>query len=159
MRPGEHRSEAAEHSPHESAKPDRSEAAHPRAGETGAKAIPADERPLVTEAFHTSDLPPLPQRDRRMPASLWVEAPEELRELGTDLGYDVVAYKRRIGRWLLWRAGPAVGAPARYGALDADNPGSLFTFELDSDGVGQGVGPDHSTHTRFRTWKEALRDT
>ncbi len=133
---------------------------HVAAGGSGAgRASPADERPLVTEAFHTADLPPLPQRDRRMPASLWVEAPDELRHLGAALGYEVVAYKRRIGRWLLWRAGPAVGAAARYGAVDVNDLGRLFTFELDAEGMGHGVGPDNSTHTRFRSWKEALRDT
>ena len=70
-------------------------------------------RPLVTEPFHTADLPPTPQRDRRLPADLWIEAPAELRSLGDDLdlatGPATVAYKRRIGRWLLWRAGPAAG--------------------------------------------------
>lgn len=121
--------------------------------------IPADERPLVLEAFHTADLPPLPQRDRRLPASLWVEAPDALRRLGLDLGYDVVAYKRRIGRWLLWRAGPAVGAAARYAALDVEDLGRMFTFELDADGEGAGTGPDGVVHHRFRAWKESLRDT
>lgn len=121
--------------------------------------VPADERPLVTDPFHTADLPPLPQRDRRLPASLWVEAPEPLRALGADLGHEVVAYKRRIGRWLLWRAGPAVGAAARYGALDGEDLGRMFTFDLDADGNGHGVGPDGATHLRFRAWKESLRDT
>ena len=148
MKPGEHRSEAEEGSPRRTEQ------------ETGVgRAIPADERPLVTEAFHTADLPPLPQRDRRMPASLWVEAPDGLRQLGTDLGFEVVAYNRRIGRWLLWRAGPAVGAAARYGAVDVHDLGRLYTFELTAEGVGHGVGPDNCTHTRFRSWKEALRDT
>jgi hypothetical protein len=122
-------------------------------------AIPADLRPLVTELFHTADLPPLPQRDRRLPASLWVEAPEALRTIGADLGYDVVAYKRRIGRWLLWRAGPAVDADARYAAIDVDDFDRMFTFQLDANGAGQGVGPDGVLYDRFRSWKEALRDT
>ncbi len=148
MRPGEHQSTAEEHSPQVTA-----------TGIGVARALPADERPLVTEAFHTADLPPLPQRDRRLPASLWVEAPNELRDLGADLGYEVVAYKRRIGRWLLWRAGPAVGATARYAAVDANDLGRMVTFELDAEGVGHGVGPDNFTHTRFRSWKESLRDT
>ena len=34
-----------------------------------------------------------------------------------------------------------------------------FTFRLFPDGTGTGEGPDGVVHTRFRTWKEALRDT
>lgn len=115
-------------------------------------------RPLVTEEFHTDELPPLPQRDRRLPASLWLEAPEPLRTLGRDLGHELVVYKRRIGRWLLWRAGPAVDDNARYMALDAADLNRQFTFTLDPEGIGTGTGPDGVVHTRFRTWKEALRD-
>ena len=66
-----------------------------------------DDRPLVEVDHHTEDLPELPQRDRTIPAERWVEAPPELRELGADFGVSLVAYKRRIGRYLLWRAGPA----------------------------------------------------
>lgn len=115
-------------------------------------------RPLVTEAFHTGDLPPLPQRDRRLPASLWIEAPDEVRSLGADIGHALVVYKRRIGRWLLWRAGPAVDDNARYMALDADDLSRRFTFTLNAEGTGTGTGPDGVVHDRFRTWKEALRD-
>ncbi len=32
------------------------------------------------------------------------------------------------------------------------------TFRLFADGTGTGVGPSGTTHTRFRTWKEDLRD-
>ncbi len=115
-------------------------------------------RPLVTTPFHTVDLPPLPQRDRRRPASLWIEAPEELRALGIDLGHELVVYKRQIGRWLLWRAGPAVDDNARYMALDTDDLRRQFTFTLDSEGHGTGIGPDGVACDRFRTWKESLRD-
>jgi hypothetical protein len=124
--------------------------------------IPADQRPLVTERYHTADLPPTPQRDRRLPAELWVECPAWLGHLGDDIDAETVAYKRRIGsRWLLWRAGPAVDADARYGAVDADaldDPTRFFTYRLFPDGTGEGIGPDGITHTRFRTWKESLRD-
>jgi hypothetical protein len=122
-------------------------------------ALPDHLRPLVTEAYSTAELPPLPQRDRRMPASLWREAPLALLELGADFGEELVTYKRRIGRWYLWRAGPAVHADARYGALDADDLNRMFTFRLDPEGNGSGTGPDGITHTRFRTWKESLRDS
>lgn len=127
-----------------------------------APVLPADERPVVTEPFHTEDLPPTPQRDRRLPAHLWVECPPHLLALGADFGVDLVAYKRLIGsHWLLWRAGPAVHADARYGAVDRnaiDDPDRFFVYRLFPDGTGHGFGPDGIGHTRFRTWKESLRD-
>ena len=119
---------------------------------------PAEERPPTDHDWHTADLPPTPQRYFLIPAERWVEAPAELRALGADFGVDLVAYKRRIGRFLLWRAGPAVKAHARYMALAADDLAERYTFELVPDGSGQGVGADGVTHARFRTWKESLRD-
>jgi hypothetical protein len=68
----------------------------------------ADERPIDPTLVHTVDLPATPQRDRNIPARAWVEAPVALLTLGDDIDQPLVAYKRRIGRWLLWRAGPAV---------------------------------------------------
>jgi hypothetical protein len=119
---------------------------------------PAEERPPITHDVHTDDLPPTPQRDFLIPAERWVEAPDALRDLGADLGVALVAYKRRIGRYLLWRAGPARGADARYMALASDDLDRRFTFRLFPDGTGEGLGPDGTTHARFRTWKESLRD-
>ena len=119
----------------------------------------AEERPIDTTLVHTVDLPPTPQRDRNIPATAWVEAPAELLALGVDIAQPLVAYKRRIGRWLLWRAGPAVKADARYMAIDADDLTRQFTFRLYPDGHGAGRGPDGTTYERFRTWKEALRDS
>ena len=81
-----------------------------------------------------------------------------MRELGDDLGIPLVAYKRRIGDFLLWRAGPASRADTRYVAVDARNLDRAYTFRLFADGGGEGTGPDGSRHTRFRTWKESLRD-
>ncbi len=121
-------------------------------------ATPAEARPEVTEDVHTEDLPPTPQRDFLIPADRWPEAPPELQRLGADIGVDLVAYKRRIGRYLLWRAGPAVHAEARYMALAADDLAERYTYRLFADGTGSGVGADGMTHTRFRTWKESLRD-
>ena len=121
-------------------------------------ATPAEARTPVTHDYRTDDLPALPQRDYLIPAERWVEAPVELRELGADIGVPLVAYKRRIGRFLLWRAGPATGADARYMALAADDLTRRYTFRLFADGSGSGVGADGATHTRFRTWKESLRD-
>lgn len=121
-------------------------------------ATPAEERTPTTRDWHTDDLPPTPQRDFLIPAERWVEAPPELRALGDDLGITLVAYKRRIGRWLLWRAGPATGADARYMVVAADDPEARFTFRLFPDGTGEGAGPDGEIHRRFRAWKEALRD-
>jgi hypothetical protein len=127
------------------------------------RALPADERPFVTEPFHTADLPLTPTRDRNLPAHLWVECPTHLASLGEDFGATLVAYKRQIGAcWLLWRAGPAVHADARYGAVDRNNVDDItrfFTYRLFPDGSGFGVGPDGVRHERFRTWKESLRDS
>ena len=121
-------------------------------------ATPPEDRPPVTVDYHTDDLPALPQRDSLIPAERWVEAPPELRELGADFGVSLVGYKRRLGRFLLWRAGPASRADARYMALAADDLAERYTFRLRPDGSGEGVGVDGRTHRRFRTWKEALLD-
>ncbi len=118
----------------------------------------AEDRPIDPTPVHTADLPPTPTRDRNIPASAWVEAPGHLRDLGADLGLPEGLYKRRIGRWLLWRAGPARGAHARYLAVDAEDLERAHTFTLAPDGSGHGVGPSGTDHPRFRTWKEDLRD-
>ena len=119
---------------------------------------PAEERPPTDRDWTTGELPATPQRDFLIPAERWIEAPDELRRLGTDLGIDLVAYKRRINRYLLWRAGPAVKADARYMAVASDNLGERWTFRLRPDGTGEGVGPDGVVHQKFREWKESLRD-
>ncbi|HEY3095764.1 MAG TPA: hypothetical protein VGK05_02915 [Acidimicrobiia bacterium] len=117
-----------------------------------------EDRPPVATDYHTEDLPPLPQRDYLIPAERWVEAPPALRDLGADFGVTLVAYKRRIGRYLLWRAGPASRADARYMALAADDLDERYTFRLWPDGRGEGISADGRSHARFRTWKEALQD-
>lgn len=118
----------------------------------------AEDRPLVETPFHTQDLPPLPQRDRRFPVSGWIDAPESARRLGDGLPGEP-GYVRRIGRWLLWRAGPATGAEARYLAVDSADLSLHYRFDLSADGDGAGLGPDGQRHERFRSWKEALRDS
>ncbi|HET6772377.1 MAG TPA: hypothetical protein VFH36_03650 [Acidimicrobiales bacterium] len=118
-----------------------------------------DQRPYDDTPLHTADLPATPVRDRNIAASAWIEAPAELLALGADLpGTPVADYKRRIGPWLLWRAGPASGADARYWVARADDPTVSYTFRLYPSGDGTGVGPSGATHTRFRAWKEDLRD-
>jgi hypothetical protein len=119
---------------------------------------PAEARTPTERDWHTDDLPETPQRDFLIPATRWVEAPDALRALGDDLGIDLVVYKRRIGRYLLWRVGPAPRADARYMAIAADDLGEQWTYRLHPDGSGSGRGPDGAEHTRLRTWKEALRD-
>jgi hypothetical protein len=122
-------------------------------------ALKYDQRPDDDTPIHTADLPATPVRDRNIPATAWVEAPESIRTLGADLpGTPVADYKRRIGPWLLWRAGPATGGDARYGAVAADDLDVVWTFRLVPDGGGDGIGPSGATHERFRTWKEDLRD-
>ena len=118
-----------------------------------------DQRPVDHTPLHTGDLPPTPTRDRNIPATAWIEAPDELLRLGEDIGGAVAEYKRRIGRWLLWRAGPATGANARYMAVDASDLARRCSFRLRPDGTGEGAGPTGARHTRFRAWKEELRDT
>ena len=122
----------------------------------GARLVAADDRPVDDTPVATADLPATPTRDRNIPATAWVEAPEELRRLGADLGHDLVAYKRRIGPWLLWRAGPANKGDARYMAVRADDPSVRLSFRLFPDGSGDGTGPTGEHHTRFRTWKQDL---
>jgi hypothetical protein len=123
-------------------------------------ALKYDERPPDHTPVHTADLPATPVRDRNIPATAWIEAPDELLHLGDDLpGQPVADYKRRIGPWLLWRAGPATGADARYFVARADDLRAQHTFRLYPDGDGDGTGPSGTRHTRFRTWKEDLRDS
>lgn len=112
------------------------------------------ERPFLVNPVHTADLPATPQRTYRIPATAWIEAPPEVRELGDAIG-EPVEYKRRIGRFLLWRAGPPVGE-SRYLAV-ADDLSASFRFDLHGR-TGRGHGADGRVHTRLRTWKESLRD-
>jgi hypothetical protein len=122
-------------------------------------ALPYNERPYDDTPLHTEELPANPQRDRNIPATAWVEAPDELLHLGDDIGQPVSDYKRRIGRWLLWRAGPATKADARYLAVAADDIARQHTFRLFPDGTGEGIGPSGKMHARFRTWKEDLKES
>lgn len=122
-------------------------------------ALPYDQRPCDETPVHTEELPATPTRDRNIPATAWIEAPAALLELGADLdGRPRADYKRRIGRWLLWRAEPATGADARYLAVRSDDLDVRYEFRLFPDGSGDGTGPIGRGHTRFRAWKEDLRD-
>lgn len=113
-------------------------------------ALPSHLRPVDETPVRTAELPDTPTRDRSIAARAWVEAPAEL------LALDDARYLRRIGPWLLWRAGDARG-PATYWTCLADDLAVQHTFELFEDGSGAGRGP-RSSHERFRTWKEDLRD-
>ena len=116
-----------------------------------------DERPVDDTPIHTADLPATPVRDRNIPATAWVEAPRELLTLGDSLpGAPVAEYKRRIGEWLLWRAGPAKDADAWYFACRSDDLAVQFVLRLFPDGSADGVGPSGVRHDRFRSWKQDL---
>lgn len=120
------------------------------------RALPADERPFDDTPVHTQELPATPTRDRNISAEAWVEAPAALLAAGDDIGRPRIAYKRRLGPWLLWRAGPARGAHARYVAIHAEDLGRVHTFLLKPDGSGAGAGPSGTSHGRFRSWKQDL---
>lgn len=122
-------------------------------------ALPYDRRPTDDTPVHTADLPPTPIRDRNIPATAWVEAPADLLALGAELpGTPVAQYKRRIGPWLLWRAGPATKADAVYWAAHEDDLTRSYTLRLYPDGSAEGSGPSGTVHAKFRAWKEDLRD-
>jgi len=123
-------------------------------------ALPYHARPADHSPVHTTELPATPTRDRNIVASAWVEAPPELLRLGDDLDAQPEAeFKRRIGRWLLWRAGPAVG-DAWYLAVAVDDTTVQHRYRLrpeaDDGGNGEGAGPSGTVHHRFRAWKEDL---
>lgn len=115
--------------------------------------MPVGERPFTNDRYQTDELPDTPTRTYRIPASGWAEAPRELLTLGEALD-EPVEYKRRIGRYLLWRAGPPVGE-AWYFAIASDDLTRQFRFRLRGK-TGEGEGPNDTTHNRFRTWKESL---
>ena len=75
---------------------------------------------------------------------------------GDDIGQRRSStYKRRIGRWLLWRAGPATRPMPATWPSTRDDLDRHHTFRLHPDGAGEGDGPGRH-HTRFRAWKEDL---
>ena len=119
-----------------------------------------NERPIDTTPVHTTDLPATPIRDRNIPATAWIEAPRELLDVGAHLdGTPVAEYKRRLGPWLLWRAGPAKGAHAVYFACHCDDLHQQFLLQLFPDGSADGVGPSGQRHAKFRAWKQDLHST
>jgi len=127
-------------------------------------AQPADERPVDNTPVTIDELPPTPLRDRNIPASAWDQAPLALLQSGDDLAElnetpTAINYKRRIGPWLLWRAGRATRSHSRYVAILSTDLSQQYFFRLFPDGTGDGIGPSGQRHTRFRSWKEDLRDS
>ncbi len=126
-------------------------------GTTPHPALRYDARPDDITPVDTGDLPATPTRDRNIVATAWTAAPSTLLALGDDLpGRPMATYKRRIGTWLLWRAGPASGGDARYWAADATDLERQVTLRLHPDGSADGTGPTGTHHDRFRSWKEDL---
>lgn len=119
-------------------------------------ALPADDRPIDPTPVSTAQLPDTPIRDRNIPASAWDEAPSYLLESGADLpGRPTAMYKRRIGEWFLWRAGPAKG-DARYVAVHRFDQDRHHEFRLHRDGTGVGIGPSGARCERLREFKVDL---
>jgi hypothetical protein len=135
---------------------------------------PRRDRPLDLTPVGTDDLPLTPPVDRNIPAEAWADAPAALLALGDDIGQPQVVYLRRIGPWLLWRAGPgttprsrsdstapdapdAAGEATRWMALHWDDLERRHTFEVAADGTAHGRGPGGTDHERFRSWKEDLQ--
>ena len=121
-------------------------------------ALPADERPIDYSPVHSWELPDTPLRDKNIAAQAWIEAPEKLLSSGDDLGSVKIAYKRRIGNWLLLRAGPARRSHARYIAVSLSEEQRICTFRLFPDGSGNGIGADGASHENFRSWKISLKN-
>lgn len=115
--------------------------------------LPVHERPFIESRYHTAELPDTPQRTFRIPGAGWIEAPPALLVLGDELG-EPTEYKRRIGEFLLWRAGPPVGE-AWYLAIRRTDLSQQFRFRL-SGKTGYGIGADGQVHDRFRAWKGSL---
>ena len=123
------------------------------------KPLPAHKRPVDPTPVHTQDLPDLPIATYNIPADAWIEAPAALLESGADIGEPTIMYKRRIGPWLLWRAGPARKADARYVALHHADLTRIHTFRIYPDGSGEGVGPKgHRSPTISDVERGAQRD-
>ena len=116
----------------------------------------AEDRTPTDRDWSTLELPLTPQRYFLIDSHRWIEAPPWLHDIGADIGVSLVAYKRRIGRFVLWRAGPAAGADARYCAIDVHDLEVHFELRLWPDKRASGLGPDGVVHERFRAWKEAL---
>ena len=123
---------------------------------------PRHDRPLDLTPISTDQLPATPPVERNIPAEAWIEAPAELLALGDDIGQPGVLYLRRIGPWLVWRAGAGTtkgGEATRWMALHWDDLSRRFTFEIDAVGQGRGRGPSGTEHGRFRSWKEDLHQS
>ena len=121
--------------------------------------LPAEARTPTDRDWHTDELP----------AHAAARLPHPGRTLGRGAGrrcassaptsaIDLVAYKRRIGRYLLWRAGPGACAPMR--ATWRSPPTTSPSVDVPAHARRHRCrrGPTADVHARFRTWKEALRD-
>ena len=102
------------------------------ADEPTVPALRYDQRPDDDTPVHTADLPDTPTRDRNIVASrLDRGAGRAARRSATTCPAGPrPTYKRRIGTWLLWRAGPASGGDARYWAADRTDLARQMTFRL-----------------------------
>ena len=116
--------------------------------------MPAEDRPLDATPFTTAALPDTPHARPTDPGDRWRQAPPELLALDPRRR----RYLRRIGPWLLWRSGPATHDHATYWVARGGRPRRAAHPAPAAGRIGRRSGPSGARPSRFRTWKEDLRD-
>ena len=123
-------------------------------------ALKYDERPADDTPIHTADLP--------ADAGARPQHPGDGVDRGARRRSSTSATTCPAARWPTTSAGSGRGCCGGPGPPPAPMPATSrcgpttstvhHTFRLFPDGDGDGTGPSGERHTRFRTWKEDLRD-
>ena len=120
----------------------------------------AEDRPIDPTPVHTVDLPATPQRDRTIPATAWIEAPAALldsRARPRSRARRVQAPDRAVVA--LARRSRGEGERALRRARGRRSRASSSPSGCIRRATVKASVPTASCTTRFRAWKEALRDT